>query len=212
MLPPRVSPPGVRPGLGVDDAGGGELEVAGGVVRVLVVLGVAGGEVLVVLDEDGGVLVEVDVLVDDELEELEEVDEEELEEELEEVDVDDELEEVDEDEVDEGSRVEVDGSLVEVGSGGGSWVVVIGAGAFEGELVCGRYCTSPGGGSFSIDFPSRAPIMKSVQIRAGTVPPVISPYSPRSTSWFFFTNDPSPLYMPTAVDSWPGVNPSNHAA
>ena len=102
---------------------------------------------------------------------------------------------------------------VVVGTGSGACVVVvIGGGASVGPSVCGRYLTLPGGGSFLTGSPSRAPIMKSVHMRAGTVPPVISPYPPRFTSWFLSTSRPSPLYMPTAVASCPGVKPSNQAA
>lgn len=133
----------------VVDGGGVLVLVGGGVVFVGFVVFV-GGRVLLVdvglLDDD---LDELDELVDD--------DELELEDEL----VEDALVEV----FDDVELVEVgSGSSVVVGSGAGSgsgaWVVVvIGAGASDGEVFCGRYCTSPGGGSSLIFFPSRAPIM-----------------------------------------------------
>ena len=50
----------------------------------------------------------------------------------------------------------------------------------------------PGGGSGTIGWPWRAPCMKAVQIERGTVPPVISAYPPRLTSWFSGLSDPSP--------------------
>lgn len=174
--------------------GGG---VLGGVVGGLVVVGggvVGGGVVGFVVVGLGVVVVDVEV---------EDVDDE----------VDDEVVDFDVEELDEDVEVEVGSEVrVDVGCGTGAWVVVIGAGASLGGLVCGRYFTLPAGGSCLTGSPSSAPIMKSVQIRAGTVPPVISPYSPRLTSWFFSLSRPSPLYMPTAVASWPGVNPSNQAA
>lgn len=181
----------------------GAVVVGGGVLGGVVVgLGVVGGGVVgggVVVVGLGVVVVDVE-LDDDELDD----------------EVDDELDvDVDDDELDEDVDVPVEvGSEVRVvvGWGTGAWVVVIGAGASLGGLVCGRYFTLPAGGSCLTGSPSSAPIMKSVQIRAGTVPPVISPYSPRLTSWFFSLSRPSPLYMPTAVASWPGVKPSNQAA
>ena len=95
----------------------------------------------------------VEELEDEELE-VDELEVDELEEEL--FDELDELEEeLDDVEVDVGS-----GSRVVVGSGaGGSLVEVIGAGAFDGASVCGRYSTLPGGGSLATFSPSSAPIM-----------------------------------------------------
>ena len=94
--------------------------------------------------------------------ELDELDDEELDELEEELDVEDEEDEEDEEDVelDELEVVVGSGSRVVVGSGaGGSVVEVIGAGAFDGPSVCGRYSTLPGGGSLATFSPSRAPIM-----------------------------------------------------
>lgn len=125
--------------------------------------------------------------------------------------------------VDEGARVVeevVPGVAVELGTLGpvsvdvGSSEVVVGSGsgASEDVVLRDREVTSPAGGSSATGSPSSAPIMKSVQIRAGIVPPVTSSKPPMSTSRFSSTSRPSPRYIPTAAASWPGVNPSNQAA
>ena len=69
----------------------------------------------------------------------------------------------------------------------------------------------PAGGSGMTGWPCRAPCMKAVQIATGTVPPVSSPTPGMPFIWFPGTREPSPRYIPTAVESWPGVKPSNHA-
>lgn len=51
------------------------------------------------------------------------------------------------------------GRVVEVGRGAGAWVLVMGAGASLGRLVCGRYFTLPAGGMLLTGLPSNAPIM-----------------------------------------------------
>ena len=51
------------------------------------------------------------------------------------------------------------GRVVEVGRGAGAWVLVMGAGASLGRLVCGRYFTLPAGGMLLTGLRSNAPIM-----------------------------------------------------
>lgn len=115
---------------------GSDVVGSGSDVVVLVGRGVEVEDELVELEDEDEELVELDDEVDEELVELEDEDE-----------LDDELE--DDEEVDVGSLV----------VGWGACVEVIGAGAFDGESVCGRYSTLPGGGSLVTFSPSSAPIM-----------------------------------------------------
>lgn len=146
-------------------AGGGELVGRSGALLE------ASGDV--VDDErpgDSGDSADVEVVEDEE--DVEDVADEELlveDDEVLEVDV-----EVDEDE-DEDGEVEVGAGSDRVDVGVGCCVVeVIGSGAPEGASVRGAEVTLPSGGSWATGSPSRAPIMKSVQISAGMVPPVTS--------------------------------------